>query len=362
MTMPALLPDRASYKTRLEEILPASVTGTTASCNEIAGATAFTLMYVGAVGGERKVRPLMVTQMDSQTAMFRSDEDRLAWHAAAERGAKAIETLTESWGISHRQPWYAANSREGIRDETFRVWAENGALLVDESINTTSSKSRYSFAPDFATLLDPALDGTALIAAIDGWQRTHLTPTARLRARRQREQERRRSAVVVRLPDGGTRELLVGLSSDILKGVIEEFTKYLSQPTVLFVSQPGEKVNVVDSELLHALRLPVDQQRLLPDALIVDLDPERDEFWFVEVVATDGPVDEDRKARLLGWAMASGLDQGRCRFLTAFASRTSAQARKALPVLAHGTFAWFLTEPDALLLWGDASSTLGGGR
>ena len=242
-----------------------------------------------------------------------------------------------------------AVSRPTLR-EAFR-WAANGALVVDESISTTSSRSRYSLAPGFAALLDPALNGAALDAAIDRWQRAHLSPTARLRAQRLREQERRRSAVVVRLPDGGTRELLVGQSSDILKGVIEEFTRYLSQPTVLFVSQPGEKANVVDSELLRTLRLSVDQQRLLPDALIVDLDAQRDEFWFVEVVATDGPVDEDRKARLLGWAMANGLDTGKCRFLTAFPSRTSAQAKKALPVLARGTFAWFLDEPDALLSW-----------
>lgn len=245
--LPALLPDRLAYKTRLEAILPASATGTMASCNEIAGAAAFTLMYVGAVGGERKARPLMVTQMDPRTATFRADGERLAWHQAAERSAHAVDELTASWGIVHRQPWYAANSREGIRDETFRVWTANGALVVDESINTTSSKSRYSLAADFAALLDPALDGAALDTAIGEWQRAHLNPTARLRAQRLRVQERRRSAVVVRLPDGGTRELLVGPSSDILKGVIEEFTKSLSQPTVLFVSQSGEKVNVVDS-------------------------------------------------------------------------------------------------------------------
>jgi hypothetical protein len=122
---------------------------------------------------------------------------------------------------------------------------------------------------------------------------------------------------------------------------------------VLFISQPGEKVNVVDSKFLSTLRFSIDQQRLLPDALIVDLDPERDEFWFIEVVATDGPVDEDRKARLLGWAMANGLDLDKCRFLTAFPSRTSVQAKKALPVLARGTFAWFLDEPGALLSWCD---------
>ena len=213
MALPALLPDRTACKMRLEAILPASITGTTASCNDIAGAAAFTLMYVGAVEGERKARPLMVTQMDSQTAMFRDDEDRLAWHRAAERSASAVDALTSSWGIVNRQPWYAANSREGIRDETFRVWATNGALLVDGSISTTSSKSRYSFAPGFAALLDPALDGTALDGAIDQWQRAHLSPTAQLRAQRQRAQERRRSAVVVRLPDGGTRDNATGYTA-----------------------------------------------------------------------------------------------------------------------------------------------------
>jgi hypothetical protein len=357
VTLPALLPDRTSYKSRLEAILPAAITGTTASCNEIAAAAAFTLMYVGAVGGERKVRPSMVAQMDSQTAMFRHEDCRLEWHRAADRGAREIGTLASSWGIADRKPWYAADSREGIRDETFREWALHGALLVDETISTTSSKGRYSLEAGFARLLDPELDGEELSAAIETWQRQHLSPTARLRAQRARAQERRENAVSVRLPDGGTRELLVGPSSDILKGVIEEFTRHLSKPTVLFISQSGDKVNVLDSGLLDLLGLVVDQQRLLPDALIVDLDPDRDEFWFVEVVATDGPVDEDRKARLLGWAMEKGLSTAKCRFLTAFASRTSSQAKKALPKLARGTYAWFADEPDALLWWGSLATT-----
>jgi len=338
---------------RLEAILPTVVTGTTDSCNDIAAAAAFTLIYVGAVGRQRLARPSMVTQMDSQTAARGATADRLAWHRAAERGKRAIEDLTSAWGLADRRPWYADNSREGIRDETFRTWSANGALLVDESVSTTSSKSRYSLDLEFAALFDPALSGDDLDQAIATWQNRHLTPTGRLRARRSRELQRTGSAVTVRLPGGGTRDLLVGPSSDILKGVIEDFAQYMLEPAVVFISQSGEKVNVIDQKLLEELRLPVDQQQFLPDALIADLHPDRDEFWFVEVDATGGPIHEERKGQFLAWAASQGLDLDRCRFLTAFASRTHPQAKRALPVLARGTYAWFNDEPDALLSWGD---------
>lgn len=260
-------------------------------------------------------------------------------------------TITEHAGAL--QPWYADNSREGIRDETFRTWIAVGALRVDESVSTTSSRSRYSFAPGFAALLAPTLDGKVLKSRIIDWQNVHLTPTGRLRAHHLRLTGRQTNAVRVTLPGGGTRDLLVGPSSEILKGVIEEFARRLADPSVLFISQSGEKVNVVDQDLLYQLGLPVDQQQFLPDALIVDLQEERDEFWFVEVDATGGPIHEERKAQFLSWATTHGLDTSKCRFLTAFASRTHPEARRALSVLARGSHAWFNDEPDALLSWGD---------
>jgi BsuBI/PstI restriction endonuclease domain/BsuBI/PstI restriction endonuclease HTH domain len=349
--LPELLSDRRAYKERLERILPASITGTSASANEIAAAAAFVFVYIGAINRRRLLRPSMVIRMSDQVAMRRTPEERLAWFNAMQRSARAVDSLYEAWGLGRHAPWYQDNSREGIRDETFPAWENNGALIVDRTVPTTSSRGRYSLTTDFAALFDPAMTGDDLTIAITAWQQQHLDAIARVRAQRQRRRDRDAAGISVVLPGGGTRTLDAGPSSVILRGVIEEFTKTLSDPSVIFISQSGEKVNVVDEALLHQLRLLVNQRTLLPDCLIADLDPTRNELWFVEVVASDGPINEERKQLFTDWAVSHQITTSRCRFLTAFTSRTSREAKKALPVLARGTYAWFLDEPQGILSW-----------
>ena len=301
----------------------------------------------------------MVIRMSDQVAVRRTSEERLAWFEAMQRSGRAVDDLYALWGIGRHAPWYRDNSREGIRDETFPTWASNGALIVDQTVPTTSSRGRYSLTKQFAALFDPALREEALEAAITAWQQNNLDAIARVRAQRQRQRARDAAGVFVTLPGGGTQTLDVGPSSVILRGVIEEFTRTLLDPTVIFISQSGEKVNVVDEALLHQLRLPIDQHTLLPDCLIADVDPERNELWFVEVVASDGPIHAERKQLFLGWAVSHHIAASRCRFLTAFTSRTSPEAKRALPVLARGTYAWFLDEPEGVLSWDDLAN-LGG--
>ena len=332
--------------------MPASLTGTGAACSGIAAAAAFTLMYVGALDRQRTVRPAMVVGMSDAAARHRQPAERLAWYEAAKRGDKAVTDLLDGWGEADKTTWYATNSREGVRDETFPAWRRNGALIVDESVPATSSRGRYSLAADFAALLDPDLTGDDLKQSVHDWQDRHLTMTARLRVQRARDAVRAGHAIGVSLPGGVSRNLLPGQSSVILKGVIEEWTKMLDDPVVVFISQSGEKVNVLDDQLLTTLGLSVDQQRFLPDCLIADLAGE-ESLWLVEVVASDGPVTEERRETMIRWATDHGLAEDRCRFLTAFTSRTSAEVRRALPVLARGSYAWFLDEPEALLSWLD---------
>jgi hypothetical protein len=83
---------------------------------------------------------------------------------------------------------------------------------------------------------------------------------------------------------------------------------------------------------LATLGLSVDQQRFLPDCLIADLAGE-ESLWLVEVVASDGPVTEGRRETMIRWATDHGLAEDRCRFLTAFTSRTSAEASPRLGAL-----------------------------
>jgi hypothetical protein len=313
------------------------------------------MMYVGAVEGANPVRPVTVLRMNEGLAARRADGDRRAYLAASLNHApnRAIDALCDTWGISHTS-WYQANSREGLRDETFRAWADYGALHVDHSVVATSSQARYTLAPEFAALLDPALTDDALEEAIATWQKDHLGPIGKSRYLFQKIKGKSKSAVAVSLPDGEPWHLDPGLSSEILKAFIETAAPaLLVDPHVIFVSQSGQPVGTVDSAYLESAGLHLSKLKLLPDCLLIDTTHNAGSLWFVEIVATDGPINETRKAALLSWAVSAGVEEAQCRFLTAFESRTASPAKKALSVLARGSYAWYADEPGYLLTWAE---------
>ncbi|MFJ4861421.1 BsuBI/PstI family type II restriction endonuclease [Streptomyces sp. NPDC088748] len=349
--LPPLLESREAYLERLGLILPQSITGVTATANPAASATVFVAMYVGAIGGQRPIRPSTVTWMSDAVAGRREEAQRRAYYTAAMRGEKYVTELCLGAEIKRGKIWYANNSREPVRDESIDALIKHGAIQVRTEIATTSPRPRYTLEPGFAALLAPSLSGSELEDAITEWRSTHLTPTGRRRASLLRDPALSSDSIEVQLPGAGTRTLHPGASSWILKGVVEKFAASLVEPNVLFISQPGEKVNLLDGKALKDMGLEVDQATLLPDCLMADLAPSRDEFWFIEVVASDGPVTEERRQALIDWATAHGLEAEKCRFLTAFESRTASEAKKSLPVLAHGSYAWFANEPDGLLSW-----------
>jgi hypothetical protein len=127
------------------------------------------------------------------------------------------------------------------------------------------------------------------------------------------------AAITVDPPLGGQRVLAVGRSSLTLKAFLEQAApRIMREPAVVLISQSAEHVNVVDAAMLTQLGLDLKALRLLPDYVVMDLAEDRDELWFVEVVETDGPIHDGRRASLLDWAVTSGMDPEQCRFLTAF--------------------------------------------
>jgi hypothetical protein len=314
----------------------------------------FTALYVGAVDNAQPIRPTTVTWMSDAVADHRDDEHRRAYYTAAisKAGEKAVKDLCTASGYDRGDSWYANNSREPVRDESIKALKENGAILVLTDVPTTSARPRYTLEPGFAALMAPELTGEELVAAITQWQATHLTPTGRRRAALLSDPSRSADSITIHLPGGGTRTLHPGASSRILKGVVEQFAiARLQTPNVIFISQSGEKVNLLDGQGLSDMGLQVDQALLLPDCIIADLAEDRDDIWFIEVVATDGPITEKRKQDLLEWATSQNHPAERCQFLTAFESRTASAAKKSLPQLARGSHAWFANEPDSLLSW-----------
>jgi hypothetical protein len=94
---------------------------------------------------------------------------------------------------------------------------------------------------------------------------------------------------------------------------------------------------------------------LLPDIVLVDLAPPgrtgKVLIVFVEVVASDGPVTEQRKQALLD-LIASSPRHYRpedAAFITAHSDRSAGPARRTLPTLAWRSFAWFVSEPGHLV-------------
>lgn len=355
-SLPSLLLDRAAYQARLELIVPSSLLGSRHGSNPAAAATVFVMIYVGAVTRERPVRPSTITWMSDTISAQRTAVARDGYYRAAIKSERALDEHCVTTGIVRGQQWYAKDSREPVRD-SLQTLRDSGAILEVPGVQTTQAYGRYYLEKAFADLFDPALSGDALTAAIEAWQKTHLSAAGRARAQRLHQQARAHGQVAVTLPDGTVRALHAGQSSEILRAVIEEFAPArLLDPAVIFISQSGEPVNIVDDAMLQRLGLPIDQQRLLPDCLLMDLDSSRDEFWLVEVVHSDGPVTEERRSLFIDWATANGVAADKCRFLTAFESRANDRARRALPVLARNSFAWFADEPNGLLAWQDIST------
>ncbi|MBU4189004.1 MAG: restriction endonuclease [Actinobacteria bacterium] len=347
--------DRTEAERRLGMIFPRTAFDTVLSSTQ-AGMGIAAMLYVGAVVDDESpsmwARPTMVLwQHESVITNHGSTAERMAWRKAAARGHKQLQELLDSWGEPHK-PAYRDTSRETLRDETFKKWNELGAVRKLTGLPTSSSKGRWALETHFADLFDPALQDDALDAAVEAWIGRHMEPGQRLRALQAHALEEAAQSVSLTLPNGDTRRLEPGLSSQIIKSVVEVWAaKALGQPLVLTISEPGTKLFVGDQKVLSAIGLALDVNNILPDALIADLGADPVEFWIIEAVATDGPITDSRREDLLDWAKKQGIKPANCRFLTAFQSRGAAIAKRRLKDLGTGTFAWFMDEPRHALRW-----------
>ncbi|MEW8619663.1 MAG: BsuBI/PstI family type II restriction endonuclease [Candidatus Thiodiazotropha endolucinida] len=161
-------------------------------------------------------------------------------------------------------------------------------------------------------------------------------------------------SVQIKFPDGAIRKLEPGPSSLISKAVIEEFApRFLKKPKVLWLSESGNKIVAQDEALAKALGLQIDPSRALPDIILVDLGEDSSGLEmlviFTEVVASDGPINRQRKEILTTLATEAGFDSKHLAFLTAFLDRSSQPFKKSISELAWGSYAWFTTEPDYII-------------
>ena len=169
MPLPPLLAVTDIHE-RLQAIFPDGTANRNYVTREIAAKTVFVMLYIRAV--EDTVcwlRPDQVTRMTDAQAALAEDQDREAWLAESMRPTAG--------NIEGR--WYAANTREPIRDETLREGlVRMGGVREREGLPTTSPLPRYALAEEFARRFDSGLTGEALQAGIEEWQRTNLSSGA----------------------------------------------------------------------------------------------------------------------------------------------------------------------------------------
>ena len=343
MPLPLLLAVPEIHE-RLKRIFPEGTANRNYVTREMAAKTVFVMLYVGAVEGAGCwLRPDQVTRMTDAQAECTSDTDRHNWLK------ESMESATGS--IEGR--WYAANTREPIRDESLREGlVRTGAVKERQDLPTTSPRPRYALARTFMELFEPSLVGDALDAAMARWRKANLSPGALARI------EIMRQAVVagaerllVTFPSGETRNMRPGPSSVISKAVVEEFARrFLERPGVIWLSESGNQVVQRDDQLAQAIGLTIQPDRNLPDLILVDLGPVDPLLVFVEVVATDGPVTDSRQAALTTLAVEAGFSEDQVAFVTAYEDRNSPAFRASVSKLAWRSFAWFMSEPDRIIV------------
>lgn len=346
MSLPPI-PSVELISERLAEIFPEGTEHRNYVIREMAARTVFAMFYVGAIAGsDRWLRPSQVTDMSDAQAALLDDASREAW----------VKTSLSNKKDRPVGSWYAGNSREPIRDETLRSgFIPCRAVLQREGIPTTSSKPTYAMDEAFSMLFDPSLTGTELSAAITRWQKGHLSKEALARQHLVKQGAiDAKNVLSVTFPNGEKRQLAAGPSSVIAKAVIEEFApRFLKQPAVLWLSESGNKVVARDEKLANTLGLKIDASKALPDIIMVDLGESQSGaemlVVFAEVVATDGPVNRERKMVLTTLALEAGFDEKHLAFLTAYSDRAAQPFKKTVPDLAWGSYAWFLSEPDHIV-------------
>ena len=350
--MPMLTRDEVHV--RLQEIFPDGAPNRAYLTRMLAASTVFVALYIDATEGSgTMLGPKHVYRMTDEQAALVDDASRTAYATGV------LRTGSQTEG----RRWYQDNTREPIRDETLREGlVAIGAVIERTDLPTTSSKPRYALKASFAALFDPALTGEALQARIAAWQAEALNKGALARlAIVRRGAGVSADQVLVTFPNGETRRMKPGPSSEITKAVVEVFAPaFLTAPAVVFLSESGNKVVARDDALARSIGLAIQADKNLPDTILVDLGPVHPLLVFVEVVATDGPISQRRKEALEELVAEAGFPAEHVAFVTAYLDRSAGPFKKTVDSLAWGRYAWFAAEPERLMVFSEARESLRG--
>jgi hypothetical protein len=341
--------NREVISERLPIIFPEGTPNRNYCIRQTAAIAIFTMLYVDAAEGSASyLAPVQVYRMTIEQSLLSDSQSRVKY---------ATESLKKNYKPAGKR-FYADNSREPIRDESIREGLiPIGAIKFLPEVPTTSSRGRYYLEAGFADLFNPSLIGESFTEAARVWQEVHLSQGALRRVTLMGlSQQSNEGQIMVRFPNGNTIPLSQGPSEIISKAVIEDFTaRFLRQPGVLWLSTSKDKSAVVQLEMAREIGLDIRVDRDLPDIILVDLAPAHPLLVFVEVVASDGPVTNRRQEAIYKLTDAGHIDRANVVFVTAYMDRESGAFSKTAKAIAWNSFAWFLSEPEKIMVLGDGT-------
>lgn len=334
---------------RLNLVFPESFPDRGILVGIMASRVIYVFMYGGFIEGHgRYLRPSFVYFFTEDQAQKTTDEERSYWLSNASKAGFRPEGAR----------WYADTSREPIRDDLMRNQLLRLGIMHKRPGSVTTASTPVNFiSADFAALFAPCLHGEELEAVVHDWQEKHLDQaTLQRMALKAQGIHAKDGDILIDMPDSTRIRISGGPSSEIVKGLIENYAPiHLKKPAVLWLSASDKKTYPHFVELAATVGLSFNPSRELPDLIFADtVDPVS--FVFCEVVATDGAVTKPRKEALLKLVETSSIPPNSVKFLTAFEDRESQAFRKNFSQIDVDTLIWFRTEPNLIVVLSTANA------
>jgi len=245
-----------------------------------------------------------------------------------------IDFIAENYGLR-----YAPNTRETIRDEAVKFFAEAGLLLRNPDKPdrpTNSGKTVYQVEPSALALLRTL--GT------QEWPGKLAAYLVNVEAvKREIARHRELTRVTVTYPDGQQVTLSPGGQNPLIKAIIEDFCPhFVPGGRVFYVGDTENKFARFDASYLAELGVVLDGAAKMPDVMIHC--PTRNWLLLVEAVTTAGPVDGKRRKELK--ELFAGCKAGIV-FVTAFDTRRVMQS--FLASIAWESEVWIAEDPAHMI-------------
>ena len=234
---------------------------------------------------------------------------------------------------------YAPNTRETIRDDAVKFFAEAGLLLRnpdDPNRPTNSGRTVYQIEPSALALLRKfgTLEWTPALQEYLASRESIKHEIAR---------KRNLARVPVTLPDGSQVALSPGGQNPLIKAIIEHFCPaFAPGGVVIYIGDTENKFVHLEAHSLAALGVTLDSAAKIPDVIVHYT--AKNWLLLIEAVTSAGPVDGKRRKELK--ELFAGCRAGLV-FVTAFETRRAMQS--FLSQIAWESEVWIAEDPDHMI-------------